>query len=181
MARRVTVILTAMFAATWVAGCKSTASQRSPTDPHGLVWFENFEQAQAEAARTGHVMLLNFTGSDWCGWCIRLHDEVFSQAAFVDYARANLLLVKLDFPRNRSLSAETKQQNDALAKRFGVRAFPTILLLSPEGKVLGRTGYKRGGAAKYVAHLKPFIDRYQPPAKPTSAPAKKTQDNGKKR
>ena len=122
-----------------------------------LTWETDFEAAQAKSKASGKPMLLDFTGSDWCGWCIRLKKEVFSQPEFAAYASKALVLVQLDFPRAKPQSDALKKQNEALSKKYGVRGFPTIILLSPEGKLLAETGYQRGGAAKYVAHLKELL------------------------
>jgi thioredoxin-related protein len=123
----------------------------------GEGWMTDFEAAKAQAAEKGKPMLVDFTGSDWCGWCIKLKKEVFSQDAFQSYAEDALVLVEIDFPRSKEQSDEVKAQNEALAKKYGIRGFPTILLLSPEGELIGRTGYQPGGAAKYVAHLKEVL------------------------
>lgn len=123
----------------------------------GEGWMTDFEAAQAKAAEKAKPMLLDFTGSDWCGWCIKLKKEVFSQDAFQSYAKDELVLVEIDFPRSKEQSDEVKAQNEALAKKYGIRGFPTILLLSPEGELIGRTGYQPGGATKYVAHLKEIL------------------------
>jgi len=117
-------------------------------------WMTDFELAQTKAKEENKSLLLDFTGSDWCGWCIKLKDEVFSKSAFKDYAKESLVLVELDFPRNKKQSAEVKKQNEALAQKFGVRGFPTLILLSPEGELIGKTGYRQGGAEAYVEHLK---------------------------
>ena len=117
-------------------------------------WMTDFEAAQAKAAEIEKPMLLDFSGSDWCGWCIKLDKEVFSKEAFQEYAESELVLVELDFPRSKPQSEELKAQNQALAEKYGVRGFPTIILLSPEGELIARTGYRRGGAEAYVAHLK---------------------------
>ena len=97
----------------------------------GGVWMTDFEAAQAKAAAEQKPMLLDFTGSDWCGWSIKLDKEVFSQEAFQNYAAEALVLVELDFPRGKDQSAELKAQNKALAEKYGIRGFPTILILSP--------------------------------------------------
>lgn len=110
----------------------------------------DFEAAQAKAAAEQKPMLLDFTGSDWCGWCIKLDKEVFSQEAFQNYAAEALVLVELDFPRGKDQSAKLKAQNKALAEKYGIRGFPTILILSPEGELIEKTGYRRGGAESYV-------------------------------
>ncbi|MFP4165833.1 MAG: thioredoxin family protein [Opitutales bacterium] len=119
-------------------------------------WRTDFEAAKAEAAKEEMPMLLNFTGSDWCHWCQKLDDEVFSQSAFKEYAD-NLVLVKLDFPRNKEQSEEVKQQNRKLAQKYGVQGFPTILVLSPEGELVKKTGYRPDGAEAYVKHLKSIV------------------------
>ncbi len=123
----------------------------------GEGWLTDFEAAKAKAAAEQKPLLVDFTGSDWCGWCIMLDKEVFSQQAFKDYAADSLVLVELDFPRGKEQSAELKAQNEALAEKYEIRGFPTILILSPEGKLVGKTGYQRGGAEAYVAHIKEIL------------------------
>jgi len=123
----------------------------------GNDWMTDFEAAQAKAQESDKPMLLDFTGSDWCGWCIKLKDEVFSQEAFQDYAAEELVLVELDFPRRKAISDELKAQNEMLAQKYGIRGFPTIILLSPEGELVAKTGYRRGGAESYVTHLKDLL------------------------
>ena len=126
--------------------------------PAGEVsWFTDFDEASAEAKSSGLPILLDFTGSDWCGWCIRLDKEVFSQPEFKAYASKSLVLVKLDFPRAGKQSNALKKQNEALSKKYEIRGFPTIVLVSPEGEEIERTGYQRGGAAEYVSHLKELL------------------------
>lgn len=117
-------------------------------------WTQDFAAAKARAKAEQKHLLLDFTGSDWCGWCIKLDKEVFSQAAFADGAPQQFVLVKLDFPRDESLvTAETKEQNEKLQKQYGVRGYPTILLTDAEGRPYAQTGYQRGGAEKYMEML----------------------------
>ena len=120
-------------------------------------WMTDFEAAQAKAKAENKPMLLDFTGSDWCGWCIKLDEEVFSQTAFSQYAAAELVLVEIDFPRRTDQPAKLKAQNEALAQKYGIRGFPTILVLSPEGELIEKTGYRRGGPRAYVAHIKEIL------------------------
>lgn len=117
------------------------------------MWYTDFDKAMAEARRTKKILLADFTGSDWCGWCIKLDKEVFKQKEFKDYAARNLVLVAVDFPKNKWQTPAEKQKNNALAQKYGVQGFPTILLFSPEGKLIAQTGYQTGGAKKYVKHL----------------------------
>lgn len=120
-------------------------------------WMTDFEAAKAKAEAEEKPMLVDFTGSDWCGWCIKLDKEVFSKAAFKDYASENLILVEIDFPRGKQQSDEIKEQNQALAEKYGIRGFPTILVMDSDGKEVERTGYRRGGPEKYVEHLKGIL------------------------
>jgi protein disulfide-isomerase len=120
-------------------------------------WNTNYEKALEQAKAEGKHVLVDFSGSDWCGWCIRLDKEVFSQPEFKEYAQDNLVLVLVDFPQKKTLPPELKAQNDALLKKFGVRGFPTVFVVSPEGDVVAKTGYQAGGAEAYVKHLKGLI------------------------
>ena len=116
-------------------------------------WVTDFEKAKQEAAASKKDILIDFTGSDWCGWCIRLQKEVFSEAAFKDSAPKNFVLFEADFPQKTQLSPELQKQNDALQKQFNVKGFPTILLLDSAGRPYAQTGYQKGGADAYLAHL----------------------------
>jgi len=116
-------------------------------------WSDDYEKAMAQAKAEKKNVLLDFTGSDWCGWCIRLNDEVFSKAEFKKYAKDNLVLVEVDFPQGKRLPKKVKEQNDKLQKDHGVRGFPTIVVLDPEGKKLGELGYMEGGPKNFIAKL----------------------------
>ncbi|MEM7791812.1 MAG: thioredoxin family protein [Verrucomicrobiota bacterium] len=123
----------------------------------GSGWMTDFEAAKAKAKAENKPLLLDFTGSDWCGWCIKLDKEVFSQDAFKAYAKDSLVLVELDFPRGKEQSDALKEQNKALAEKYGIRGFPTIVVLSPEGELIEKTGYQRGGPDAYVDHIKEIL------------------------
>ncbi|MDQ3200547.1 MAG: thioredoxin family protein [Verrucomicrobiota bacterium] len=117
-------------------------------------WLTDFTQAQAEAKAGHKLLLLDFTGSDWCGWCKRLQAEVFSKPEFEDYAKENLVLLKVDFPRAQPLSNELRKQNYELAAKFGVQGFPTIVVLNGDGKPVGLLGYVPGGPEAFLGELK---------------------------
>ena len=123
----------------------------------GNAWMTDYAAAKIKAASEQKPLLLEFTGSDWCPPCMRLNKEVFSQVAFLDYAAEELVIVKLDFPRKKAQSAELKAQNIALRDQFGIRGYPTVLLVNAEGKLLAQTGYRPGGAEAYVEHLKGML------------------------
>jgi thioredoxin-related protein len=116
-------------------------------------WLTDFAKAQKQAAAENKPLVLNFTGSDWCGWCVRLDKEVFSQPEFVDYAKENVVLVKLDFPRGKPQSDAEKKQNEELAEKFGIQGFPTIVVLDAKAQPIGKLGYQKGGAANWIASL----------------------------
>ena len=120
-------------------------------------WLTDYSKALGYAKEMKRPVLVDFTGSDWCGWCIKLDGEVFSKEAFSKYAKENLILLKLDFPRKKAQSAEEKAANEKLAQQFAVTGFPTILLLNSEGVEIARTGYQPGGADAYVAHLQSLL------------------------
>jgi protein disulfide-isomerase len=124
------------------------------------LWMHDFEAAKAKAAKEGKPIFINFTGTDWCGWCIKLEKEVFSQKAFQDYAKENLVLVEVDFPKKKEQSAELKEQNKKLDKEYGVEGYPTLYLLDAQGKKLTEDiGYREGGPEAYVAHLKSLLKK----------------------
>ena len=136
------------------------------------VWQTDFEKAKAQAAASDKYMLLDFTGSDWCSWCIKLDKEVFDKEAFKTYAKDNLVCVKLDFPSKKKLDAKLQSQNEKLAKQFKVRGYPTVLILSPKGELVEKTGSQKGGPEKYVKHLKGIVEDHQKanPAKGAKTP-----------
>ncbi|HUT32618.1 MAG TPA: thioredoxin family protein [Planctomycetota bacterium] len=116
-------------------------------------WTENAAEAMATAAKDGKDLLIDFTGSDWCGWCVKLDKEVFSQEPFVTEAPKSFVLLKLDFPRQRQLSAEVKKQNAEWQAKLRVTGYPTIILADATGKPYAKTGYKAGGPEKYLENL----------------------------
>ncbi len=135
-------------------------------------WQTDYAQAVAAAQAQGKILLLDFTGSDWCGWCMRLKKEVFDTPDFEAFARENLVCVLLDYPRFRTLSLEQKKQNAGLAEKYRIQGLPAVLLLTPTEQLIGRTGYRPGGPGPYIAELRQFISPHQPakPAAPAAAP-----------
>jgi len=121
-------------------------------------WLTDFEKAKAEAVAAEQPVLAFFTGSDWCGWCMKLKAEVLEKKEFKRFADANLVLFMADFPRRKNVPEEVKTQNAELAQKYGVRGYPSLYLLDAEGKVLGQTGYREGGAESYVEHLTKMIE-----------------------
>ena len=120
-------------------------------------WLTDVPKALDRAKAEQKVVLLDFTGSDWCGWCKRIDKEVFSTTEFKEYARKNLVLVEVDFPRQKKLRPELKKANDALQNRYKVEGFPTFVVLNGEGREIGRqVGYLEGGSKAFIAKLETF-------------------------
>ncbi len=119
----------------------------------GEGWMTDWEAAKKAATEQKKTLLIDFTGSDWCGWCKKLDKEVFSEAAFKEVAARDYVLVALDFPQQKELPAAEKEQNDKLQAAFAVEGFPTIFLADAEGRPFAKTGYQPGGAESYVKHL----------------------------
>lgn len=117
-------------------------------------WSSDFAASCKQAAEAKKDLLINFTGSDWCGWCIKLDEEVFSHGEFKDGVKDKFILVELDYPRDSSkLSKETIKQNEELKTKYSIEGYPTILLCDATGKPYAKTGYEAGGPVKYVTHL----------------------------
>ena len=117
-------------------------------------WLTDYKKAQQEAKANNKLVLLDFTGSDWCGWCMKLNKEVFSQPQFKDYASKALVLLEVDFPRQKAQSAETRKQNQELAQQYQVEGFPTLVVLNGDGRKLWQhDGYFADGPAAFIAQL----------------------------
>jgi protein disulfide-isomerase len=117
-------------------------------------WLNDYKKAQEQAKAGNKILLLNFTGSDWCGWCIKFDKEVLSQPQFKQYAHNNLVLVELDFPRAKAQSAELRKQNRQLAMQYEVVGFPTIIAVNSDGQKLWQyEGYFSGGPDAFIEEL----------------------------
>jgi len=122
-----------------------------------LVWETNFEKAAKVSMETKKPLLLFFTGSDWCGWCIRLQKEVLKTTEFASWAKDNVVLVELDFPRRTPQQPEIQKQNNELQQIFQIQGYPSVCIVTPtqiDGKInlalLGKTGYVAGGPASWL-------------------------------
>ncbi len=117
-------------------------------------WLTDLPAAQAKAKAENKLVLMDFTGSDWCGWCIKFKKEVYSTPEFAEYAAKNLVLVELDFPHEKPQSEELKKANKALQAKYQVRGFPTTVMLNGNGEKLKEfVGYQEGGPAAFIAQL----------------------------
>ena len=133
-----------------------------------LEWSEDLPAAAEQARQSNRYLLLNFSGSDWCGWCIKLDREVFSQPAFQEFAAQNLVPVLLDFPQRKSQPPALKARNERLMRQLNVQGFPTLLLFSPNGEFIDQLGYQPGGPELFIQSLRRAQARFQ--MRPPNAP-----------
>jgi len=131
----------------------SASAQTATEQAGGLSWYTDLAQARELSEASNKPIFGFFTGSDWCGWCRKLQSDVFEKAAFVTWAKKNVILLELDFPRRKQLSTDLAQQNQALQQAFQVRGYPTIWIFyvseDPNNhnlnlNALGSLGYPSG-------------------------------------
>ena len=132
----------------------------------GLTWHTDMTKATDISIKENKPLFLFFTGSDWCGWCIRLQKEVFKTPEFVKWAKENVILVELDFPRKNEQTEAVKMQNAQLQQQLQVRGYPTVWFVNPsmvDNKLnfekLGSTGYVAGGPAAWIGGANEIIKK----------------------
>lgn len=130
----------------------------APSHPAESLWLTDYKEAEQKAKTTNKPLLLEFTGSDWCPPCRQLQQQILSTPEFEEYAKSNFVLVELDYPRSKVQSPEIAQQNLTLARRFRIEVFPTVIILSSDGKKLGELiGFDpRSGPEGYIASIEKF-------------------------
>jgi protein disulfide-isomerase len=117
-------------------------------------WMTSLPDAKAKAEKEQKLLLLDFTGSDWCGWCKKLDAETFSKSEFIDYAKKKLVLVEVDFPNQKPQTDELKAANKALGAKYEITGYPTLVLMKPDGTVVWKqVGYLEGGPSALIAKL----------------------------
>lgn len=131
-----------------------------------LTWYTNIEDAAKISSKTGKPMFLFFTGSDWCGWCVKLQKEVFKTPEFEAWAKDNVVLVDVDFPRDKSKqSMEIQKQNALIGQQFAVQGYPTVHFVTgnvKDGQVnfekqLGKSGYMAGGPINWINNANTYL------------------------
>lgn len=126
----------------------------------GLPWQTDLPKALAQAKAENKMVLLDFTGSDWCGWCIKFGREVFATSEFKEYADKHLVLVQLDYPQDKPQTPELKKANAELKDKYQIEGFPTFVVLNQDGKEIGRqVGYVAGGPKAFIAQLESYRNK----------------------
>ncbi len=128
----------------------------------GVTWQTDFEKAKQSAQAEHKLILLNFSGSDWCGPCIRMHKEIFESNNFTQYANEHLILANADFPRlkKNSLSKDQQKKNDQLADVYNKDGiFPLTILLTSDGKILRKwEGFPQISSDEFTKQVKAVVD-----------------------
>jgi protein disulfide-isomerase len=120
-------------------------------------WLTDVPKAQEQAKADNKIILMDFTGSDWCGWCIKFRKEVLDTQEFKDYAAKNVVLVELDYPHQKEQSDDLKKANADLKAKYKITGFPTLVVLDKDGKEIGRqVGYAEGGPKAFIEKLEKF-------------------------
>ena len=158
----------ALIALCACASVAAAAAKLSKSVPSG--WGEDFAAAQKAAAAGDKYILLAFSGSDWCGWCVKMDKDIYSDKKFVRAAKKSFELVMIDSPHNTSiLSPLAKNQNPGLLEKFRIRGFPCTILVHPDGTEAKRFGgYQRGGPEAFLEALKAAAAEAGAPKKPAA-------------
>jgi protein disulfide-isomerase len=118
------------------------------------LWLTKVEDAMILSEETGKPIFAFFTGKVWCHWCKKLENEILSKEAFISFAKENLILLELDFPRG---SRNLPKNQITLARKFEIRGYPTVILMDEKANILGKTGYERISPERYVAQIQSMI------------------------
>ena len=124
-----------------------------------IQWHTDFDKALQIAQSLDRPVLINFTGSDWCSWCVKIKEDIFNSDTFENWARERVILVELDFPQRKPQMPAVKRRNQEIAARFNVRGYPTVLLLSPTGEVLGPKLAYKDSPADWIASAEQILSQ----------------------
>lgn len=125
-----------------------------------IAWTENYEEGVARAKKEHKPIFLFFTGSDWCPWCMRFEKEILKTAEFTHLLGRELIFIKADFPQNISQNATIEEQNEALKVHYGIKGFPTVILLDQNSNEIARMGYEKIGGKAYAEKVQKKLQDY---------------------
>lgn len=151
--QRISVFAFIVLTVTIFSSCDTAETPSAPK----VVWVTSYSEGLALAKKTGKPMLVDFTGKDWCGPCMELKKNVFDTDTFKRWAAEHVILVELDYPQRPK---QTTEENKLTASRYQIRAYPTVLFISPDEQILGRTGYgQRENAVSWIKRVKQFVEK----------------------
>jgi len=119
-----------------------------------ILWLTDFKLAKQQSEKEQLPIFINFTGSDWCPYCIKLENEVFSKQKFIKYVKGNFILLKIDFPVKNPLPEKILNGHKKLAEKYKIKEFPAVVFLTKDGEFILKTGYRAGGVDSYISFLK---------------------------
>lgn len=169
---------------TCLAACTLVLTLAASHAAANVNWLTDYQAALNQARQSGKPVMIYFTGSDWCGWCMRLKREVFDTEPFAKWVRENVVPLELDFPRRQQQPERLRQQNRQLQQRYGVRGFPTVLFVDATGEPFGRSGYMEGGPEAWLRHAnQQLANQPEPPtlelAESFSAALQQAEEKGR--
>ena len=118
------------------------------------IWLTDVSQAIEQSKVSGNPIFVFFTGKEWCSWCKKLERQVLSKDSFINYAKENLVLLELDFPRGRR---NLPQKQIELARKFNIKGYPTVILMDSSTNKIAKTGYEAMSPEQYVDHIKALL------------------------
>ena len=118
------------------------------------IWLTDVSQAIEKSKASGKPIFAFFTGKEWCSWCKKLERQVLSKEGFINYAKENLVLLELDFPRGRR---NLPQKQIELARKFNIKGYPTVILMDSSTNKIAKTGYESMSPEQYVDHVKALL------------------------
>ena len=118
------------------------------------IWLTDVSQAIEQSKVSAKPIFAFFTGKEWCSWCKKLEQQVLSKDVFINYAKENLVLLELDFPRGRR---NLPQKQIELARKFNIKGYPTVILMDSSTKKIAKTGYEAMSPEQYVDHIKALL------------------------
>lgn len=154
-----------LFTLAWMISLMALSTTHLHAEESGPVaaWGTDFSVALKQSEESGKPVLANFTGSDWCVWCVRLKKDLFDTSEFVAFADEALILLEVDFPSRKPIDPDLAAANRELAEKFGVEGFPTLLILDGKGNELGRhVGYFKGGVEAFSSYIRSLTDKSKP-------------------
>lgn len=130
-----------------------------PVPDNSELWV-GYQEAMENSLGTGKPVMLFFTGSDWCKWCVKLQDEVFNTDEFREWAAQNVIMVEVDFPQGVQLPGSQRMLNETLKKTYEdrIEGYPTALFIDSQGNVIGKLGYVSGGPKPWIEKASPFVN-----------------------
>ena len=134
--------------------CISCQINTNSSDEPEKIWLTDVSQAIEKSKESGKPIFAFFTGKEWCSWCKKLERQILSKEGFKNYAKDNLVLLELDFPRGRR---NLPQKQIELARKFNIKGYPTVILMDSSTNKIAKTGYEAMSPEQYIDHVKALL------------------------